>query len=80
MKKIIIIVTLTFFSFAGFAQAKTCAEKFVELDTDRSGYISMDEAASEPVLVEIFNQVDLNQDGRLSLLEFARACQENEEE
>jgi hypothetical protein len=57
-------------AFAGLAGA-TEVPTFNELDRDGDGYISLEEAAALPGLLERFPVLDQDGDGRLSPLEYA---------
>jgi Ca2+-binding EF-hand superfamily protein len=41
------------------------------LDTDKDGTIDRTEAAADEVLIEVFEQVDANQDGVIESVEFS---------
>jgi Ca2+-binding EF-hand superfamily protein len=47
---------------------------FEALDKDGDGYVSREEAAAAPGLVERFSTLDQDGDGRLSRAEYARAA------
>jgi EF hand len=44
---------------------------FDALDVDGDGYVSLAEAAGDPVIVNRFDRADKNRDGKLSRKEFA---------
>ena len=45
---------------------------FQTLDLDGDGYVSLAEAAGDPIIVQRFDKADRNRDGKLSPQEFAR--------
>lgn len=59
--------------FAGLARAdKASLERYFEaLDLNGDGYVSLAEAAGDPVIVQRFDKGDRNRDGKLSEKEFA---------
>ncbi|WP_456412396.1 hypothetical protein [Thiolapillus sp.] len=54
-----------------FAVAATAGNLFSTLDADYSGFISKDEAAAMPALVEKWKELDVDGSGDLSAKEFA---------
>lgn len=72
MNKAIVLVLLGL--AAGAVHAEGVDEKpvpsFSQLDVDRDGRISTDEAAAEPRIAERFSVADRDQDGYLSFAEF----------
>ncbi len=62
MKKTLLLTTLFVSSTFAFAQSS----KYVELDTNSDGRISVEEAASDPSLSAVFADLDLNKDGYLT--------------
>ena len=46
---------------------------FAELDLDKNGVLSMQEAAADSTLAEKFSELDTNQDGQLSEAEYNNA-------
>lgn len=54
-------------------EAKSKTPKiFEQLDTDKDGKVSQQEAQVSPALVKGFNQIDTNNDGFISLDEFSQ--------
>jgi EF hand domain-containing protein len=51
-------------------QNQTRKQKFDQLDTNKNGTISREEAAASPELVLIFVDADTNSDGSISAVEF----------
>jgi hypothetical protein len=51
-------------------QNQTRKQKFDQLDSNRNGMISREEAAASPELVLIFVDTDANSDGAISAVEF----------
>jgi Ca2+-binding EF-hand superfamily protein len=51
-------------------QNQTRKQKFDQLDTNKNGMISREEAAASPELVLIFVDADKNSDGSISAVEF----------
>jgi hypothetical protein len=49
------------------------AEKFQELDTDKDGRLSRDEAQKSPRMAQKFDKMDTNQDGYVTLEEKSAA-------
>jgi Ca2+-binding EF-hand superfamily protein len=62
MKKLILLVTLTFASMALIAEEDLIAK----LDSDNDGRISIEEAAEDASLSAMFAELDTNRDGYLS--------------
>lgn len=64
---------VTFFSgllFAASVQAEDAIKTFGEMDTDASGYISMDEARASKDIADHFKSIDTDADGKLSIDEY----------
>ncbi len=64
-----IIATL----FAAGTAVAAEAPDFTAIDKDRSGAVSREEARAVPAVLELFSRVDANQDGQLSIVEYADA-------
>lgn len=62
MKKLLLATTILFAS----ANVLATSETFTQLDTDKDGLISREEAKADDTLSAIFVELDLNQDGYLS--------------
>lgn len=57
---------------AGAAWADSSLERYFKaLDLDGDGYVSLAEAAGDPIIVQRFDKADKNRDGKLSPKEFA---------
>ena len=67
------LALFTFALAAGGVQADSATDSyFHSLDLDGDGYVSIAEAAGDPVVVNRFDRADRNRDGKLSPKEFAR--------
>lgn len=69
LKKLSLIAMLLLFSAASVAAEQTI---YNELDANKDGAISQDEAAVLPVLKEQWKELDANADGKLDQAEFAK--------
>ena len=56
---------------AAHADKESIARYFQALDLDGDGYVSIAEAAGDPIIVKRFDKGDRNRDGKLSEKEFA---------
>ena len=65
MKKLLLATTILFAS----ANVLASSDAFKQLDADKDGLISREEAKADDTLSAIFVELDLNQDGYLSLEE-----------
>jgi len=79
MKKILLIATLGAIMTTAYAEDKqpvTGADtaSFEQIDSDRDGRITRNEAASFSALEATFDSADANQDGVLTEEEFARGA------
>lgn len=66
MKNLLLTLTLI-----ASATAFASDEQFTQLDADKSGTLSMEEAKAEPAVADAFAKLDSNADGALSHEEFA---------
>ncbi|MEM5528549.1 hypothetical protein WN093_06935 [Gammaproteobacteria bacterium AS21] len=71
MKKLLIVSAAALFipAMAAYAGATEVAA-FNQLDTDKNGMISQQEAKAFPDLATIFSDLDVDQDSELTLAEF----------
>jgi len=67
------MVATTFIGVATFAAE---APQFNDVDKNKDGYISQDEAKSVPEIMKLFATVDADRDGKLSPAEYANAMKE----
>lgn len=68
-------LTIAFAALAGVTLSTARAADtptFESLDTDKDGYVSLDEASINDRLFTAFKDLDKDQDGRLSKQEFAQ--------
>jgi len=80
MKRLTAIALLLAFCTCAWAQKKGSGnEAFDALDKNRDGYLSKQEAAGEKELAKRFARFDANKDGRLSVDEYLKAYQDNDE-
>lgn len=75
MRTLVISSLLTFGLVTTNAQAMDVQQAFNTLDKNSNGTLSEAEASEDAVLHENFSQIDINQDGQLSLNEFTRFVQ-----
>lgn len=66
-----IITGLALMAVAGFAWAGSGKVSFQDLDANRDGQISQDEAMKSPDVSQKFGSADANKDGKLDAAEFA---------
>ena len=66
-----IITALTLMAVTGFAWAGSGKVSFQDLDANRDGQISQDEAMKSPDVSQKFGSADANKDGQLDAAEFA---------
>jgi len=73
MMKKQLATALTLIAVSGVAWAAGGSDKasFQNLDTNRDGQISLDEAKKSSTVSKNFSQVDINKDGKLDAAEFA---------
>ena len=65
------LALMTVLTISGFAWAGSGKISFQDLDTNRDGQISLDEAKKAPEVSKGFVRADTNQDGKLDAAEFA---------
>lgn len=71
MMKKYTLTALALMTVSGFAWAGSSAASFQDLDTNRDGQITLDEAKKAPEVKDKFTQADANKDGTLDAAEFA---------
>jgi len=71
MMKKYTLTALALMAVSGFAWAGSGKVSFQDLDTNRDGQISLEEAKKAPEISKKFVQADTNQDGKLDAAEFA---------
>jgi hypothetical protein len=65
------LTALALMTVSGLAWAAGGAASFQELDANRDGQITLDEAKKAPEVKDKFTQADANKDGKLDAAEFA---------
>jgi Ca2+-binding EF-hand superfamily protein len=65
------LTALALMTASGLAWAAGGGLSFQELDTNRDGQITLDEAKKAPELKANFTQADTNKDGKLDAAEFS---------
>lgn len=65
------LAALALMTVSGFAWAEGGAASFQDLDANRDGQITLDEAKKSPEVKSKFTQADANKDGKLDAAEFA---------
>lgn len=71
MMKKHILTALALMAVSGLSWAGSGAVSFQDLDTNRDGQITLDEAKKSPEVKAKFTQADANKDGKLDAAEFA---------
>jgi hypothetical protein len=71
MMKKYTLTALALMTVSGLAWAGSGAASFQDLDSNRDGQITLDEAKKSPEVKAKFTQVDANKDGKLDAAEFA---------
>lgn len=71
MMKKYTLTALALMMVSGLAWAGSGKVSFQDLDTNRDGQITLDEAKKSPEVKNRFTQADANQDGKLDAAEFA---------
>ena len=82
MKKFVVAIgTLVLASGAAFAQQQQSSEpkQFEDLDKDKNGALTQEEASGDRTIASIFTQADTNQDGYLTQTEYDRVMNETED-
>ena len=69
--KTLVVLALALFAPASWADKASIDRYFQALDLNGDGYVSLAEAAGDPVVVSRFDKGDRNRDGKLSEKEFA---------
>ncbi len=65
------LTALALMTVSGLAWAGSGAASFQDLDSNRDGQITLDEAKKSPEVKAKFTQADANKDGKLDAAEFA---------
>lgn len=71
MMKKYALTALTLMTVSGLAWAGSGAVSFQDLDSNRDGQITLDEAKKSPEVKAKFTAADINKDGKLDAAEFA---------
>ncbi len=71
MNKKHLLTALTLITVSGLAWAGSGKATFQDLDTNRDGQITLDEANKSPEVKNKFTQADANKDGKLDAAEFS---------
>ncbi len=71
-RKSLILALLSLLAVSGCAQTKSTGPilTFEELDNNKNGYITMDEAKQSMDISKNFKQIDSNGDGNVTITEF----------
>ena len=78
-KQIVLAGSLAILAASAFAGEDKAEKSFNELDTNKDGYLTQGEAASDDTLIAHFVEIDTNQDGVLSIREYDERMGETEE-
>jgi EF hand domain-containing protein len=71
--KSLLVLALTLAAGTALADDGGSVQRYFQaLDLDGDGYVSLAEAAGDPIIVQRFDKADRNRDGKLSAKEFAR--------
>ena len=65
------LTALALMTVSGLAWAGSGAASFQDLDSNRDGQITLDEAKKSPEVKAKFTQADANKDGKLDAAEFS---------
>ena len=71
LTKVVAALFLSAAACAAYAEKASLDRYFQALDLNGDGYVSLAEAAGDPVVVSRFDKGDRNRDGKLSEKEFA---------
>jgi hypothetical protein len=78
-KQLAIAGSLAILAGAAFAGDDTTEQSFKDLDTNKDGVLTQDEAAMDDALIVQFVEIDTNRDGILSISEYIDGTEETEE-